>query len=225
MSLPMLLLFDLGGVLIKSAVFESLNNLLPEPLELTTIKQRWLFSPSVRSFERGEIQADEFAALFIAEWQLNITPQQFLTDFAIWPREFFPGARETLRELRGNYRIGCLSNSNELHWQRISGIEADFDISLFSHRLGAIKPDKDIFELALNECNIEPAAIYFFDDCAANVQSAQSFGITAFHVDGFESLQLVLRAQGLLVDSASQAGTALLTKDTTTITPDNSNLW
>lgn len=202
MTEPMLLLFDLGGVLIKSAVFDNLNTLLPEPLTIEILKQRWLLSPAVRSFERGEIRAEEFAELFIAEWQLPISPQAFLAEFAGWPREFFPGARETLRELRDSYRIGCLSNSNELHWQRFSGIEVDFDISLLSHQLGAIKPDRDIFEMALSQCDVEPPAIYFFDDCVANVQSARSFGITAFHVDGFESLQSLLQAQGLLVDKA-----------------------
>jgi glucose-1-phosphatase len=168
------------------------------------IKERWLFSPSVRRFERGEIASCEFAQSFITEWGLRLTPQAFVKEFASWPREFFPGAREIIRDLRTTYRVGCLSNSNALHWERFGGFEEDFDITLFSHLLGAVKPDCEIFLLALRECGVEPSEVYFFDDCCANVRTAQSLGITAFHVDGFKSLQDVLRIQGLLSDSVCQ---------------------
>ena len=43
MENPSLLLFDLGGVLIESSVFERLNRLLPETLEHIAVKERWLF--------------------------------------------------------------------------------------------------------------------------------------------------------------------------------------
>jgi len=201
MNCPSLLLFDLGGVLIESSVFKNLNRLLPKPLEVNAIKERWLFSPSVRRFERGETASCEFAESFIAEWGLRLTPQAFVQEFISWPREFFPGARKTIRDLRTTYRVGCLSNSNPLHWERFRAVEEDFDITLFSHLLGAIKPDRKIFTLALSECHVEPSKVYFFDDCLANVHTAQSLGITAFHVDGFKSLQDVLRMQRLLPDS------------------------
>ncbi|PPK73489.1 putative hydrolase of the HAD superfamily [Methylobacter tundripaludum] len=204
MNFPSLLLFDLGGVLIESSAFESLSRLLPEPLDRTAIKDRWLFSSSVRRFERGEMSSCEFAESFIAEWGLRMTPQVFVKEFASWPREFFPGARETIHHLRKNYQVGCLSNSNPLHWERFRGLEDDFDIALFSHLLGAIKPDLEIFTLALGRCDVDPAEVYFFDDCSANVDTAQSLGITAFHVDGFQSLQNVLLSQGLLSNAVER---------------------
>lgn len=198
MSYPSLLLFDLGGVLIQSAVFDSLNRLLPEPLDNAAIKERWLFSPAVRRFELGEISPEEFAESIIAEWGLRISPQAFLEEFITWPRDFFPGARETIRDLRKSYRVACLTNSNVLHWERFDGFQEDFDVRMSSHLLGAIKPDRDIFMLALDHCDVKPTEIYFFDDSPANVHSAQNLGITAFHVDGFQSLQNVLRVEGLL---------------------------
>lgn len=197
MNAPEWLLFDLGGVLIESTVFENLNRLLAEPLDAASIKQRWLDSASVRSFELGDISAEEFAERFIAEWRLDSTEKAFLAEFAGWPRAFFPGVKETLRELRKNHRLACLSNSNALHWERFGDFDADFDMALFSHQLGVIKPDPEAFELALSKCGVEPAAVYFYDDCAANVDAAQSLGINGFQVDGFESLQQLLRVQGL----------------------------
>lgn len=198
MNSPALLLFDLGGVLIESSVFENLNRLLPEPIDSAAIKERWLFSPSVRRFELGEISPYEFAESFTAEWGIGLSPESFLKEFIAWPRGFFPGARETIRILRARHRVACLSNSNPLHWELFGNFEEDFDIALFSHLLGVIKPDKEAFTLALNECGVEPSEVCFFDDSAANIRTAQSLGIRAFHVEGFKSLQNVLRIQGLL---------------------------
>jgi HAD superfamily hydrolase (TIGR01509 family) len=165
---PSLLLFDLGGVLIESAVFERLNDCLPKPLDRTAIKERWLLSPSVRRFESGEMEPMEFAEHFIAEWGLGLTPHAFLNEFKSWPRAFFPGARELLRELRITYRVGCLSNSNPLHGEKFKDIEEDFDMVLMSHLLGAVKPDPEIFMLALHQCEVEPCKVYFFDDSYDN---------------------------------------------------------
>lgn len=203
MNCPSLLLFDLGGVLIESSVFERLNGCLPEPLERIAIKERWLLSPSVRGFESGETEPFEFAEHFIGEWELRLTPQAFLEEFKSWPRAFFQGARELLRELRATYRVGCLSNSNPLHWEKFKDFEEDFDIVLMSHLLGSVKPDREIFMRALRQCEVEPCEVYFFDDCDDNVRTAQSLGITAFHVDGFTALLDVLRIQGLLSESES----------------------
>lgn len=198
MNFPSVLLFDLGGVLIRSSVFENLNQLLPTPLDMATLKTRWLASSAVQQFERGEIDADAFAASFISEWQLDCHSTAFIDQFGVWSREIFPGALETIRTLRTRYRVGCLSNSNVMHFQALQTITDEFDIQLFSHLLGIVKPDRDIFELALNQCEAEPAAIYFFDDSAENVASAREVGMTAFQVEGFDALLNLLSEQELL---------------------------
>lgn len=200
MPLSSVLLFDLGGVLIENATFESLDRLLPQHLHASVLKQRWLASPSVRRFELGTIPPDEFAASFIAEWELSLTPQTFLHEFTSWPRGFYPGARETLRFLRQRYRIGCLSNCNVLHWEKFGGFENDFDFALSSHIVGAIKPDDEAFMQAIEACGVEPTKIYFFDDSAGNVDTASRLGIRSFHVDGFAPLLDTLHSEGLVAD-------------------------
>lgn len=195
---PVWLLFDLGGVLVESLLFEHLNRLLPEPASPMALKDRWLRSPSVRRFERGEISALEFGKCFIAEWRLDCSPDAFLEAFASWPGGFFPGAKQAILDWRKSYKVACLSNSNPLHWERFDDLDELFDVTLFSHLLGEIKPDRQIFLRALHECGAEASEVYFFDDSPANVGSAQSLGIKAFCVYGFESLQNVLRAEGLV---------------------------
>ena len=198
MGRPSLLLFDLGGVLVESSVFEQLTRLLPQPASPMEIKERWLRSPSVRRFESGEISSDAFAESFIAEWGLGCSHEDFLEAFASWPRGFFPGVKEAILDWRKSYKVACLSNSNPLHWKRFDNLDDIFDVALFSHLLGAIKPDREIFMRALQECGVTPSEVYFFDDSPVNVRSAQSLGMTAFCVDGFESVRNVLRTEGLV---------------------------
>lgn len=195
---PALLLFDLGGVLIESSVFEHLRRLLPEPVAPTELKERWLYSLAVRRFERGESSPTEFAENFVAEWRLEHAPEVFLAEFSSWPRGFFPGVRQAILDWRKAYKVGCLSNSNLLHCAQLGELEEIFDIALFSHRLGAIKPDGEIFMLALRLCELEASEIVFFDDSPANVRTAQSLGMTAFCVEGFDAVRAVLYRQGLV---------------------------
>jgi len=198
MNTPALLLFDLGGVLIENATFERMNSLLPQPLDGVSFKERWLCSSAVRRFELGEISPDDFAERFIAEWGIQLTPDEFLQEFVSWPKGYYPEARETIRILRQRYRVACLSNTNILHWEKFGGFENVFDITFFSHLLGVIKPDYLAFERVLSACSVEASEVCFFDDSLPNVQVAQGMGMRAFHVEGIKSLQHVLRTQGWL---------------------------
>lgn len=195
MSDPSLLLFDLGGVLIENSTFKRLNHLMGEPKDFVALKHLWLTSPSVRRFELGDGSPYEFAVSFIAEWSICLSPEAFLEEFYSWPSGFYPEARNTLHSLRQKYRVGCLSNSNVLHWEKFGGFKDDFDIAISSHQLGAIKPDNEAFLKALETCSAKPSEVFFFDDSTANIYAAKSLGIKSFHVDGFDSLLNVLREE------------------------------
>lgn len=198
MDSPSLLLFDLGGVLIENSTFESLNRLLREPMEVTALRDRWLLSSAVRRFELGAISPADFAEAFIAEWEIQLSSQAFLREFLSWPRGFYAGARETIRDLRQRYRVACLSNSNVLHWEKFGGLENDFDIALSSHQLGVIKPDDEAFLCAFRACEVDPSMVYFFDDSSANVSTARRLGVRAFQVEGIAPLIHTLYVEGLL---------------------------
>ncbi len=106
--------------------------------------------------------------------------------------------RDTLLLLRQSYQIACLSNSNPLHWQKLSDFGVEFDFALFSHLQGVIKPDREAFVLALRTADLHPGQIYYYDDAPANVRMAAELGMQAFQVEGFASLVQLLERQGLL---------------------------
>src|SRR6478736_3991610 len=91
-------LFDLGGVLIDFAGVEPMKELagITEDDELW---RRWLTCRWVRSFERGECTADEFAIGMVDDWALPLTPQEFLDEFRSWPGGPLPDAAELVAEV------------------------------------------------------------------------------------------------------------------------------
>ena len=198
MASQIIILFDLGGVLIENRAFDALNELLPEPLDKDVLRDRWLHSAALRSFESGLISADDFARRFILEWGLSLTQEEFLTEFMAWPSGFYPGAEALLRELRHNYHVSCLSNSNALHWEKFNGFAGYFDIALSSHLLGLIKPEHDIFIKAAQVLAVEPEQILFFDDSLSNIKAAEETGMQSFHVHGLADVISVLKQQDIL---------------------------
>ena len=138
------LLFDLGGVLVDFAGFEELGLLLEETTATASIHRRWIRSDAIRRFESGKITAATFAQLFVAEWRLSLTPEEFLHQFSEWSRGLYPGAARLLHRLRRSHRSACLSNSNQVQGpaQRrwLDGLVESF---FFSYEMGAAKPDSE----------------------------------------------------------------------------------
>jgi len=199
---PELLLFDLGGVLVEFAGPKELGRHLRWPSTPEVILKRWTECPHTDEFERGKLTATEWAERFIREWDVDLTPAEFLTKFTTWSRRVLPGARELLEELRGRYRLAALSNSNALHWERNTNelrILELFEFAIASHEVGLCKPDPAIYTMALERAKVSsPDAIVFFDDLAVNVAAAKAAGLRAYQVRGVDELRERLIAEGLL---------------------------
>ena len=162
------------------------------------MKERWLNSPAVRRFELGQIVSDDFAAQFLEEWDLAVSAKNFLEEFMSWPKGFFVGAEALLARVRSQFHASCLSNSNELHWEKFAELRRHFNSSYSSHLLGKIKPDPNAFITVIQRLSVEPGQVYFFDDSLPNVIAAQEIGMRAFHVEGVREVEKVIRRENLL---------------------------
>jgi putative hydrolase of the HAD superfamily len=191
-----IILLDLGGVLVEATGRKALAALLPH-LDDEQILARWHQSRAVDRFERGKLSEQAFASAFVAEWGLEMSEAQFVEHFASWVNGFFEGAADLIQALRPRYQVGCLSNTNAIHWARLPGVSSLFDWSFPSHVTGFMKPERQAYDHALGELRVPPQEVYFFDDLMSNVAAAREAGINAFRVAGFENLLEVLKAQGL----------------------------
>ena len=198
-----LVLFDLGGVVVEFDGLHEIANLMREPEDEAQCRARWLESPTIRAFESGRLDTDDFAERFQREWQLSVSPSEFLTHFERWNRGLLPGADTLLRELAARTRIAALSNSNALHWEqnRRRGIEDFFERAFSSHQLGHHKPAPEIYRAALDALGLAPAAVLFLDDNQPNVDAALALGLEAERVVGVAQARDCLVQRGVLEPS------------------------
>jgi HAD superfamily hydrolase (TIGR01509 family) len=192
------LLFDLGGVLVDVGTFDAVRAMVGATVDDDELKRRWLRSPAVRSFELGRVSPDAFAAQFVEEWQVPVTPEAFLCEVHSWIRQPYPGAMDLLERLRVGHHVACLTNCNELHWSQLTPLLNCFDSAFSSHLLGEIKPDPKAFEAVMSELGVEPHAVRFFDDSRPNVEAARRLGIESFQVNGLDDVLRVVTEGGLL---------------------------
>ena len=101
----------------------------------------------------------------------------------------YPGVQELVDELHAKgYRTGCLSNTNEPHWE-VLAMNGQYPaihslgMKMASHLVGINKPDPAIFNRYCEEYQLEPETIIFFDDGILNVESAASCGWNARRID------------------------------------------
>ena len=195
-----LVLFDLGGVLVRLGGVGAMRDLAGIDSD-DEVWARWLACPWVRSFERGLCSMDDFASGVISDWGLSIAPSEFLERFASWPEALFEGAVELVEEVRSRVPVGCLSNTNSIHWEvqgNVWGFDQLFDFRFLSHELGLIKPDLEIFEHVVRAAGSPGAGIVFLDDNSLNVASALEMGLQAHQVRGVEEARATLAALGLI---------------------------
>ncbi|MGH8737686.1 MAG: HAD-IA family hydrolase [Burkholderiales bacterium] len=166
------ILFDLGGVLVEATGRTALRAFMPQ-LGDAPLLERWHRSNAVQLFERGKISPSAFAKEFIEEWQLDMGEAEFLGEFASWVNGFFDGAAALIQALRTRHHVGCLSNTNAIHWARLPEISRMFDSCFPSHVTGFMKPDRMAYVHALDELHAQANDVYFFDDLVPNVAAAR----------------------------------------------------
>jgi len=196
-----IILFDLGGVLVEWNGTEELSTLAGLDFSREDAARFWLHSPAVRKFESGLCNPEEFGRQAVAELQLGITPDEWLSLFVSWDRGPLPGAVELLTELSATHELGCLSNNNQLHWSRICEkheFGRFFRRQYLSHEIGLCKPDPRIFEFVLDDLGLPPGTVFYLDDSPEIVKSALELGIQAVRAKGVEEVRGVLTREGLL---------------------------
>jgi putative hydrolase of the HAD superfamily len=189
-------LFDLGGVVIELTGVPRMLEWTGSTMTEAELWSRWLASPCIRRFESGRSTVDEFAREICSEFSLPVATDLFLGEFTRWPKAPYPGAIDLLRGLSARITIASMSNTNELHWERIRDemrLAELFHFNFPSHLTGCLKPDPEAFEHVVQALGCPAGEILFIDDNILNVESARSVGLDAHHAAGIEAVRDVLR--------------------------------
>lgn len=196
------LLFDLGGVIMDIrrlncvASFERLGMKDADSF-LGEYSQKGPFL----QLEEGAISEEEFRTAVRALIDGEVSDEQIdcaFCDFLVGIPKY---RLEQLRQLKKNYNIYMLSNTNSIMWRsriaedfRQEGLEREdyFDGIVTSFEARSIKPDAKIFHTVVEKLGINPDETLFLDDSQKNLDAAAQLGFhTLLVTPGSEFFELL----------------------------------
>ncbi|HEX5797417.1 MAG TPA: HAD family phosphatase [Candidatus Saccharimonadales bacterium] len=169
--------------------------------------QRWLNKHNLK--REGEFaEASDMADKNLITWQeffnklneLSGEPVESIREAFYEDKTIDEELIKFIKTLKNNYKISLLSNSSSDYLRPIlagHGILDLFDIDIVSSEVGVIKPDPEIFELALGKLGTAPEETIFIDDRSYNTEAAARLGIKSILYRDLVSLKEELRASGI----------------------------
>lgn len=193
------LLFDLGGVIVPWVGHDYLGKKYSMTREEVTAKLA--ASDIFNAYERGECDDPTFCAEMVDIFGMKMTPDAFAPLWNSWVHPPFSKTLETLENLKQNYTIACLSNTNALHWARLNEMftpDDVFDYCFASQLMGVAKPAQRSFQIPLEKMGVTADQVLYFDDTKLNVEAARKSGLETYHVDRTQGVLPVLNALNLI---------------------------
>jgi putative hydrolase of the HAD superfamily len=198
---------DIGRVLVPLNYAGVLARLRDHsPLSSQEITVRLQTTDTVALYETGRLTTDRFYERICGLLEMRPRLEVFKE---LWRDLFRPGpeddgkyvAEGLFERLRERYRLVALSNTNEMHfgflWESCPVIRRFHDYVL-SHLVGFMKPQPDIYRLALEKAEAPPEQTLFVDDLQANLEGAAQFGIRGMLFTEAARLEADLVRQGLI---------------------------
>ena len=195
-------IFDLGGVIVRTEDWGP-RNALAERLGMSRGELAGLVFGDSGDYraQLGEITAKEQWA-YVAN-KLGVPAE----DIPQMQDEFFGGDKldaelvTFIRELKHSRYTALLSNAiDNLRWY----LEEEWNITdafhhiIISAEVGVMKPEPEIYQLALEHVGVEAEEAVFIDDMPQNVRGAQDVGM---HAIQFKSREQCLAELEVLLES------------------------
>jgi len=194
-------IFDFGNVICSFDVEIFLAKLHEwSGLDVETLRDRIYGSRLHSRYERGEISSERFYREISRLTGARVSAEEFAEGFTdiFTPLESTHGL---IRALKGKYRLGLLSNTNEWHFERhIRKVPVFplFDAVTLSFEVGALKPEPEIYLDALRKLSLPPEACVFIDDIGKYAEGAAALGIRGIRYTGPAELLRELSGLGVV---------------------------
>jgi len=152
------------------------------------------------AFDRGEISPQEFYLKVKQILSADLEQDEF---FRLYNDIFSLNEKVmvTFQKLKGKYKLLILSNTDP---ERFGFIKKtfpdilDFDYFVLSYEQGFLKPQEEIYKVALKKAQALPFECVFIDDMEENISAAASLGFNTIHFKPGTDLRAELR--GFQVD-------------------------
>ena len=186
------IIFDLGGVIIPIDIQRTYQAFMK-------IAERNLFSlPDFKQIDIfhdleigniNEVQFRDKLRLLIGDVSDEEIDTAWLDLLLHLPEERL----RLIKELKNDYRIILLSNTNDIHLRAIRlqntfmvpelHFKNLFEQEYYSHEINLRKPSKEIYQYVLDKSGLKASETIFIDDIYENAMAAELVGIRGMHLD------------------------------------------
>lgn len=198
------IIFDLGGVIITEDETSDFYAYATETLNIPQDKLKSVIGEEVQLLSRGEETSIEFwkrvcklsgvdcpansilSQLFTKTYRINVIVNRDM--------------EELIQKFFNKYKLGLLSNTIEAH----ANIFKEFDVLkyfnpiILSFEVGYSKPQKAIYELAIERMSLPANELLFIDDKEQNIKGAEEAGIRGILYKNFEQFNKELEGRVFL---------------------------
>lgn len=190
------IIFDFGGVIYD--IDHSLSKKAFLKLGVENFDELYGHQKQTHLFEkieRGEINVEDFYLALRNYLPHHISDKQIEDAWCALMVGFEKAKVDLLEQLRKNYRIFLLSNSNIIHYRRFI-IELDaykpfrdlFTDVWFSHEKHQRKPEAAFYNDMLIKHQMKPRETLFIDDLDVNIEAAQKLGLQTYYLQNKNSI-------------------------------------
>jgi glucose-1-phosphatase len=174
------IVFDFGNVLGFFSYQKAIRQLLAYAPEGTPAEGLLAFAMEIEHrFELGELSGPEVLAMLRRRFGLRGADEELARALG----DMFtpnPPVCELVPRLAGRYRLGLLSNTNEVHYalfrRQFAAVLDRFDHVIVSHEVRLRKPDPQLFRYAQARFGLPAERMVFIDDLPENVGAARRCG-------------------------------------------------
>lgn len=184
------MIFDIGGVIVEYKRENYLKLFEYNEQEKQTLLKEVIFTPNWNLLLKGEISNDEFVTSATEKHPEFAKEINLFFDSEIL-KSMLPPIKETFEFVKklknAGLKLFVISDIDEITIKyilsAIDGFENLFDDIIYSCRVGMIKKDGDIFDLAIQRFKIVPEETLFIDDSVKNLDQAKLRNLNIFQFE------------------------------------------
>lgn len=199
------ILWDVGGVLLTNAWDRQQRDAVVSHFGLDRADFELRHAEVAEAWERDELGVDEYLRRTVFFQPRSLSPAEFLDAMRAESAVLADSALKIARQVAasGEYVLATVNNEsramNEYRLKKF-GLQEIFRSFFTSCYLGVRKPDRRIYQIALDVLQRDPEDVVFIDDRPENVAAAASLGIHAIRYTGSAPLADGLAKLGISLE-------------------------
>jgi putative hydrolase of the HAD superfamily len=197
------LIFDLGKVVFDLSfdqVFQSWA--CASNRQVDELKAKFEFDEVFDQFEKAAITPHKFRLAVSQKLNLTLSDHAFDAGWCALYLDTYPGIDHLLSQLRQQYQLVALTNTNSIHslvWkEKYASTLRYFQHVFSSHELQARKPEAPAYQCVLDYLQVAPQQVVFLDDNPDNITGAAQLGLATILVTSYQQMVAQLQEMGVL---------------------------